>query len=186
MAGHTQNEITIPAAMDVVWDITNNLEGWPHLFSEYASVEIISRQGESTTFRLTMHPDQNGKVWSWVSERVTDRAGRTVRARRVETGPFEFMDILWTYEEAPGGGTLMRWTQDFAMKPDAPVDDEGMTRHIDDNSKIQMELIRDRILERTRGEKTTRAARTAKPAKAARGGRTPAEPAAEQRKDKAA
>lgn len=148
MAGHTENEITVPAPMDVVWDVTNHLEGWPHLFSEYAGVEILSRDGERTTFRLTMHPDENGKVWSWVSERTTDRAARTARARRVETGPFEFMDIRWVYEEVPGG-TLMRWTQDFAMKPGAPLDDDGMTQRINDNSKIQMELIRDRIMERS-------------------------------------
>lgn len=94
-----------------------------------------------------MHPDDNGTVWSWVSERVTDRAARTVRARRVETGPFEFMDIHWSYQEVDGG-TLMRWKQEFAMKPGAPLDDDGMTRRINDNSKIQMELIRDRILAR--------------------------------------
>lgn len=147
MAGHTHNEITIPAPLDVVWEITNDLADWPRLFSEYAALEILSRDGDSTTFRLTMHPDENGKVWSWVSERTTDRAARTVRAHRVETGPFEFMDIFWEYEEVPGG-TRMRWTQDFAMKPEAPVDDDGMTRRINDNSKIQMELIRDRITQR--------------------------------------
>lgn len=147
MAGHTENEITVPAPLDVVWDITNHLEGWPQLFSEYAALEVLSRDGGTTTFRLTMHPDENGRVWSWVSERTADRAARTVRARRVETGPFEFMDILWTYEEVPGG-TLMRWTQDFAMKPGAPLDDDGMTQRINDNSKIQLDLIRDRIMQR--------------------------------------
>lgn len=151
MAGHTQNEITVPAPLDLVWEMTNDLANWPNLFSEYASVEILSAEqgehGSTTTFRLTMHPDQNGQVWSWVSERVTDVRSRTVRARRVETGPFEFMDIHWAYEEVPGG-TRMVWTQDFAMKPQAPVDDAGMTKHIDDNSKIQLALIRDRIVER--------------------------------------
>ncbi len=151
MAAHTRNEITIPAPMEVVWEITNDLKGWPKLFSEYASVEIVSAEerenGSVTTFRLTMHPDENGQVWSWVSERTTDEPTRTVRARRVETGPFEFMDIHWAYE-AVDGGTRMVWTQDFAMKPQAPVDDAGMQRHIDDNSKVQMALIRDRIVER--------------------------------------
>jgi aromatase len=179
MPGHTQNEITIPAPMDVVWDITNDLTGWPQLFSEYASVEILSREGDSTTFRLTMHPDENGQVWSWVSERTTDRASRTVRARRVETGPFEFMDIHWAYEETPDG-VLMRWKQDFAMKPGAPLDDDGMTQRINDNSKIQMELIRDKILERTGGASGPTAA------KGGRGARPAAKKSAKQRKDKAA
>ncbi|MFF2201361.1 SRPBCC family protein [Streptomyces sp. NPDC058145] len=144
MAGHTQNEITIAAPLDLVWDMTNDLEKWPHLFSEYASVEILSQEGRKTTFRLTMHPDDNGTVWSWVSEREPDRKARTVKARRVETGPFAHMDILWQYEEVPAG-TRMVWTQDFAMKPDAPVDDDWMTDNINKNSKVQMALIREKI-----------------------------------------
>ncbi len=124
--------------------MTNDIENWPRLFTEYASLEVLSREGDTTTFRLTMHPDDNGKVWSWVSERTVDRAARTVRARRVETGPFAHMNILWQYTELPGG-TQMRWTQDFAMKPDAPVDDAWMTDNINRNSRTQMALIRDRI-----------------------------------------
>jgi aromatase len=96
-----------------------------------------------------MHPDENGTVWSWVSEREPVPETRTVTARRVETGPFEFMEIFWSYHEVPGG-TRMRWVQDFAMKPDAPVDDAGMTARINANSVVQLELIRDTIEKRAR------------------------------------
>ncbi len=149
MSGHTENEIIIAAPLDLVWDMTNDLANWPDLFSEYAAVEIIERDGERTTFRLTMHPDANDKVWSWVSERTTDRRGRKVRARRVEPGPFQHMDIHWEYSEVPGG-TRMHWAQDFAMRPDAPVDDAWMTDNINRNSRVQMELIRDKIEQRDR------------------------------------
>lgn len=147
MPGHTENSVVINAPLDLVWQITNDLENWPSLFSEYASVEVLDREGELTRFRLTMHPDENGKVWSWVSERETDRAAQSVRARRVEPGPFEFMDIRWEYSEVPEG-TSMRWIQDFAMKPTAPVDDEGMTERINHNSRIQMDLIREKVEKR--------------------------------------
>ena len=150
MPGHTDNEIHIAAPVDLVWDITNDLENWPQLFSEYASVEVLKREGESTTFRLTMHPDQDGKVWSWVSERRTDRPALAVQAKRIEPGPFQFMDIRWEYGEVPGG-TKMRWIQDFAMRPDAPVDDAAMTDHINRNSRIQMELIKDKVEKAGRG-----------------------------------
>ncbi|MER5461001.1 MULTISPECIES: SRPBCC family protein [unclassified Streptomyces] len=153
MPGHTENEITVAAPLDLVWDMTNDLENWPQLFSEYASVEVLSREGDTTTFRLTMHPDENDKVWSWVSERTIDRKGLKVRARRVETGPFERMDIRWEYAEVPGG-TRMHWTQDFAMKPEAPVDDAWMTDNINRNSRVQMELIRDKIEQRDRDSRT--------------------------------
>ncbi|MFC8447514.1 SRPBCC family protein [Kitasatospora sp. NPDC057223] len=144
MPGHTDNEILIAAPVDLVWEITNDLENWPQLFSEYASVEVLNREGDSTTFRLTMHPDENGQIWSWVSERTTDRSSLAVKARRVEPGPFEFMDIRWEYAEHPAG-TRMRWIQDFAMKPTAPVDDNGMTNHINRNSRVQMQLIREKV-----------------------------------------
>jgi len=148
MSGHTDNTIVIAAPVDLVWDITNDLENWPQLFSEYAAVEVLDRAGELTRFRLTMHPDENGQIWSWVSERETDRDALAVRARRVEPGPFEYMDIRWEYEDL-AHGTGMRWIQDFAMKPTAPVDDDFMTDRINRNSRIQMELIRDKVEQQT-------------------------------------
>jgi aromatase len=92
-------------------------------------------------FRLTMHPDADGNVWSWVSERTADERSRTVAAHRVETGPFEYMNISWTYRGVPAG-VEMRWIQDFQMKPQAPADDAAMARHINANSVIQMERIK--------------------------------------------
>ncbi|MGP2442611.1 SRPBCC family protein [Streptomyces sp. JW3] len=146
-AGHTEQSIVIDAPFDEVWRQTNDVAAWPGLFSEYAAAEILETAGNTVTFRLSMHPDENGTVWSWVSERTLDREAGTVRARRVETGPFEFMDIVWTYREV-AGGVEMRWTQDFRMKPQAPVDTATMTARITTNSTLQMALIRGRVRER--------------------------------------
>ncbi|WP_052852528.1 SRPBCC family protein [Streptomyces avicenniae] len=144
MSAHTSNSVVIAAPLDLVWDVTNDVAHWPDLFSEYAAADILEQEGDRVLFRLTMHPDEDGKVWSWVSERVTDRATRTVRARRVETGPFAHMHIEWTYAEVPGG-VLMEWKQDFTMKPEAPVDDAWMTDNINRNTVVQMDLIRRRV-----------------------------------------
>jgi aromatase len=146
MAARTDNAIVISAPMDVVWNMTNDLTSWTHLFSEYAGVEILARHSQTVRFRLTMHPDEYGSVWSWVSERTADAATRTVRAHRVETGVFEYMNITWTYREVPAG-VEMRWTQDFHMKPQAPVDDGEMAARINRNTLVQMERIRS-IVER--------------------------------------
>lgn len=144
MSGHTENIVHIAAPLDLVWTMTNDVASWPALFTEYSSAEIISTDGNTVTFRLAMHPDENGTVWSWVSERTMYPEERKVLAHRVEKGPFEYMDIEWTYAEE-GDGTRMRWVQDFAMRPDAPVDDEAMTRRINENSKIQMDVIARKI-----------------------------------------
>lgn len=140
-AAHTDNSVIIDAPMALVWEMTNDVASWPALFSEYAAAEILEKDGDMVRFRLTMHPDDDGTVWSWVSRRVADPASRTVRAEREETGPFSYMKITWQYREVPAG-VEMRWVQDFAMKPGAPLDDLAMAAHINRNSAVQMTRIK--------------------------------------------
>jgi aromatase len=144
VTGHTDNSIVVAAGIDVVWRLTNELERWPELFTEYASVEVLEQRDLTWRFRLIMHPDDQGNAWSWVSERTLHPEHHRVTARRIETGWFEFMDIRWTYETAEGG-TRMRWVQDFRMRPDSPVDDRAMTERINRNSRVQMEHVRDTV-----------------------------------------
>jgi aromatase len=142
--GHTDNEVFIDADPDLVWELTNDIERWPALFTEYAKAEILHRAGDTVRFRLTMHPDPDGNAWSWVSERTADRSTRTVTARRVEPGWFAHMDIHWSYQQE-GRGTRMRWRQDFAMRPDSPVDDAAMTARINANSAVQLAAIKAKL-----------------------------------------
>ena len=144
MSGHTDNAIVINAPMDVVWDITNDVENWSSLFSEYSISEIIEQRGETVRFRLALHPDENGIVWSWVSERTTDPESRTVRSARVETGVFKYMSLFWEYTQE-ADGVRMRWVQDFEMKPIAPINDEQMTARLNTNTAIQMQLIKEKV-----------------------------------------
>jgi aromatase len=146
MAGHTDNSVVIAAPEELVWRMTNDVANWPSLFSEYASAEILTTDADTGTvrFRLTMHPDEDGRVWSWVSERTPDPATRTVRARRVEPGPFEYMNIFWSYRSVPGG-VEMRWVQDFAVRPTAGVDDTAMTAYLIRNTQQQMALIKSKV-----------------------------------------
>jgi aromatase len=141
VSAHTDNAVDIAAPLDRVWRLTNDLERWPQLFTEYAAVEVLDRQGPTVRFRLTMHPDEQGNAWSWVSERTLDPDARRVTARRLEPGWFEHMHITWTYEST-GSGTRMRWVQDFSMRPDAPLDDDAMAGRINENTRIQLDHIR--------------------------------------------
>ncbi|MCP2260055.1 aromatase [Streptoalloteichus tenebrarius] len=147
MAAHTDNTIVIEAPFDLVWDWTNDVEDWPNLFTEYASAEVLERKDNTIRFRLTMHPLPNGEVWTWISERTMDKANRTVTARRIELGWFEYMRLHWTYEEVPGG-VKMRWQQDFQMRSDAPWGDEAVAEKINSSSKVQMAHIKQRLEQR--------------------------------------
>ncbi|ELP70431.1 SRPBCC family protein [Streptomyces turgidiscabies] len=138
---HTDNTVVIDAPMELVWAMTNDVESWPGLFSEYAAAEILGRDGATVRFRLTLHPDENGAVWSWVSERTPDPETRTVRARRIETGPFEHMDIFWTYT-GTDGGVEMRWRQEFAVRSGLPFGDKEMTERLNTNTRREMARIK--------------------------------------------
>lgn len=146
MPGHVDNAVIIDAPLDFVWSSMNDVERWPELFTEYASADILARDGDTVRFRLTTHPDpeHGGQVWSWVSERTVDHATHTSRAHRIETGPFEYMRIEWSFD-AVDGGTRMRWRQTFAMKPGAPADDAGAEDYLNRNTRIQMQAIKERL-----------------------------------------
>jgi aromatase len=144
MAGHTDNSVIINAPLDQVWDITNDIENWPNLFTEYAEAKILEREGNRILFRLTMHPDDKGNVWNWVSERIPDPQTHSVKSRRIETGWFEYMNLEWYYQPVEGG-TQMRWVQDFTMKPDAPFNNEQMEANLNKNTRIQMDVIKEKI-----------------------------------------
>jgi aromatase len=146
MPAHTDNAVEISAPLEFVWERMMDIESWPNLFSEYASAEIVEQQGDRVVFRLSTHPDPeyDGKVWSWTSERIADPASHSSKSHRIETGPFQYMNIEWYFEQA-GDGTKMRWVQDFSMNPDAPANDEQAEQYMNKNTKEQMRVIKERL-----------------------------------------
>lgn len=151
MAGHTDNAVVVNAPLNVLWEMTNDVAGWPELFPEYAVAEVLAYGDGWVRFRLTTRPDEQGRVWSWVSERKADPTTRTVNAHRVETGPFEYMQLWWQYTEVENG-VRMRWVQNFEMKPSAPFDDLEMTEYLNRNTVKQMAHIKERVEETARAQ----------------------------------
>lgn len=141
---HIANEVTISAPIDLVWDMTNDVESWPQLFTEYAAADVITKDDRSLTFRLTLKPDENGTQFSWVSERRIDPSTRTVHAKRIETGPFLYMNIRWTYNDTTTG-VVMKWEQDFEVRPDLPFDDEAMAHRLNTNTRREMAHIKELV-----------------------------------------
>jgi aromatase len=146
MPGSVDNRVVIDAPLEFVWETMNDIERWPELFTEYASAEILERNGDTVRFRLTTFPDpeHDDRVWSWVSERTTDPVTRTTRSHRIETGPFRYMHIQWEFAVV-NGGTEMRWRQQFAMTPEAPADDAGAEDYLNRNTRVQMQAIKERL-----------------------------------------
>jgi aromatase len=147
----TDNAVVIDRPLEVVWERMNDLENWPNLYTEYSSVEILEGEGNTVRFRITMHPQPDGQVWSWISERTIDPSTYTSRSRRIETGWFDHMDIEWFFEPHDGG-TRMRWVQEFDMKPDAPMTGDQMEDYLNRNTEEQMSIIKQRLEAAAKGE----------------------------------
>src|ERR1700691_2494357 len=121
MAAHTDNSVVVKAPLQFVWERMMDIESWPSLFSEYAAAEVIEQDGETVCFKLTTHPDReyDGQVWSWTSDRPADPQAHSSKSRRIETGPFQYMNIEWYFEET-AEGPAMRGVQDFWRTPAPP------------------------------------------------------------------
>ena len=142
MAGHTRAEVEIAAPREFVYGRTNDLDRWTEMFTEYETVEVLERGPRHFVFRLTTKPDEEGKVYSWVSRRDLYPEEWRIHAYRVEAAfPFARMDIHWSYEEHDGA-TLMRWEQDFDVSPEAPFSERDAEEHITAGSSEQMAAIR--------------------------------------------
>ena len=103
----TDNSVVIDAPLDVVWERMNDVESWPSLFSEYAKCGDPRARGQHRA--VPADDASRSRVRRTGLELGLGADGRsgqthTVKARRIETGPFEYMNIEWYFEPA-GGGT---------------------------------------------------------------------------------
>jgi aromatase len=140
--GHTVNSIQINAPFQVTFDISNQIERWTELFGdEYVSAEVLKREGNEITFRLT---DDEGK--SWVSKRWLHPEQKYAYASRHDPMfPFKYMKIVWLYHETKEG-TLMTWIQDFAMDPGfTKFSEEKIEGFINEHSRHNMKIFKDVI-----------------------------------------
>ena len=147
--GYIRNAVLIHAPIEDVFKLTNNVRAWPDLFTEYASSEVLEETHDSVTFQLTTHPDESGTQWSWVSTRWTDADRKSTYSKRnPASGPFKQMEIRWWYDSIGTTDTVMTWEQEFIMKPEAPFSEQHATDHLNRQTKIQQQVIKERIEQR--------------------------------------
>jgi aromatase len=144
--GHTCNSIIINAPYDLVFNISNDIPRWTELFgSEYKRAEIISKEGDKLTFRLTDDEDK-----SWVSWRLLVKDKYFTYSERQEPKfPFKYMKIIWLYTQKPVGIEIT-WIQHFEMDEKAKFTDEQVEGFINKHSKENL-LIFKSIIEKEAG-----------------------------------
>lgn len=140
--GHTCNSIIINAPYDLVFDISNDIARWTELFgTEYKKAEIIKREANKITFRLTDDEDK-----SWISWRLLHKDNFFTYSERHEPKfPFNFMKIIWLYTPNPEG-VVLTWIQHFQMDAKAKFSDEQVEGFINKHSKENL-LIFKKVIE---------------------------------------
>ena len=146
--GHTGSSIIIKAPYDLVFEISNDIPRWTELFgSEYKQAEIIKKEANKITFRLT---DDEGK--SWVSWRLLYKDKFFTYSERFEPKfPFEYMKIIWLYTLKPSGGIELTWIQHFQMDAKAKFNDEQVEGFINKHSRENL-LIFKKVIEEAAGK----------------------------------
>ena len=146
--GHTCNSIIINAPYDLVFDISNDIPRWTELFgTEYKKAEVVSKEGNKITFRLTDEDDK-----SWQSWRLLFKDKYFAYAQR-ETPmfPFEYMKIVWLYTQKPEG-IEMTWIQHFHMDAQAKFNDQQIEGFINEGSQANLKIFKE-IIEKEAAKK---------------------------------
>ena len=147
MPGYTENSIVILRDFDTVFDLTNTIELWTELFTEYSKSEVLERNGNEVIFSLTTFPEGDRPSRTWTSRRIIDKPGRQATAERIEKAfPFKDMKIHWTYEELPKNvGVVMKWMQTFEVHDDCKWTHEQMESFLNRNTRTQMKAIKEKV-----------------------------------------
>jgi aromatase len=147
MSGYTENQIVIFKDADHVFELTNRIDLWPKLFTEYQSAEILSQDDNVITFRLTTFPEGERPSRTWTSVRTILREENKAIAKRLEPAfPFEYMNIKWLYEPLPSNdGVIMTWIQEFNVHSECPFTNEQMESFLNANTRKQMVSVKKNV-----------------------------------------
>jgi len=139
--GHTCNSVVINAPYDLVFDISNDIVRWTELFGgEYKKAEVLKKEGNKITFRLTDDEDK-----SWISWRLLYKDKFFTYSERQEPKfPFKYMKIVWLYTQKPEGIELT-WIQHFSMDEKAKFNDEQVEGFINKHSKDNLLIFKNMI-----------------------------------------
>jgi aromatase len=145
--GHTCNSIIINAPYDLVFNISNDIPRWTELFgSEYKKAEVLKKEANKITFRLTDDEDK-----SWQSWRLLFKDKYFTYSEREDPKfPFKFMKIVWLYTPKPSGIELT-WIQHFEMDEKAKFNDEQVEGFINKHSKENLKIFKE-VIEREAGK----------------------------------
>jgi uncharacterized membrane protein len=120
----TENNITINAPIDRVFEVASDVLRWPDILPHYRWVKLISEDGRRRVVEMAAHRDGIPVKWTSIQEPIPEE--RRIIFRHIK-GPTTGMYVEWTMREE-GGVVHVRITHEFS--PPWPIVGRFIARHV--------------------------------------------------------
>jgi aromatase len=140
MAGHIDVRVKVHAPLEVMWEVSNEMESGGTATRHSPGHDVISWDPDKNriAYRITTAPDSAGHAWSYSVERTTDVAAKTAYARRWGNEFFAYSYAFWQYTGS-GDVSEIRCVADFEMTPQSPLSDQEMAAFMERGTRAAME-----------------------------------------------
>jgi aromatase len=137
----TSHSVEVAAPAGVVYGLISDAVRWPLFFPENVHVERLEFDG--TNERLRMWSTADGRVRSWLSQRVQDPRTRCVEFHQTHPQlPVTTMRGTWLVEERTGGTSVLTLLHDFAVHGDGAAEAAWVEQVLDVNSRAELANLR--------------------------------------------
>jgi ribosome-associated toxin RatA of RatAB toxin-antitoxin module len=118
---HQTNSIVMHAPKERIFEAAADLEAWPRFLPHYRYVHYYECSPERNVVKMAAMRD--AIPISWVAEQIIDRQAWQVRFRHLKAWT-KGMEVVWTFEEQPGGVLVsIRHDLRFRVPVAAPLAD---------------------------------------------------------------
>ena len=141
MVEQTVHSTSIPAPIELVYDLIADVTQWPVIFTPTVHVEHLERSPSEELFQIWALA--NGAVKTWTSRRTLDPIGREITfQQQVSQPPVASMGGSWRFLAEPDGGTTVELYHHFSAVDDDPQALDWIRRALDSNSNAELEGLR--------------------------------------------
>lgn len=136
-----RHTIRIGAGAGEVFGRLVDVSRWSEMFEPTIHGTELSRRDGVQTIQLWA--TANGEPKTWVSERVLDEAGRSIRfAQSVPAPPVAEMSGTWSVTPEPAGGCTVELVHTYRAVDDAPESLEWIATAVETNSTKELAALK--------------------------------------------
>ncbi|HJQ02179.1 MAG TPA: aromatase/cyclase [Jatrophihabitans sp.] len=141
MVEQAVHSTSIPAPIDLVYELIADVTRWPVIFAPIVHVEQLERSPSEELFQTWALV--NGTVKTWTSRRTFDPVRSEITfQQQVSQPPIASMGGSWRFLAEPDGGTAVELYHHFSAVDDDPQALDWIRGALDNNSNAELAGLR--------------------------------------------